>query len=124
MKLPEKLREGEFGKWSASGLPEIRASINQLIDYLAEKEEYKEDMTDDEYQKYIDFRHSTGGKPVNYTVVVKAGEEQKTVTLPKPKWWNDEANIMMSALTTKKEGYRAALEDTSKAMGVIIKLED
>ncbi len=61
----------------------------------------------------------------NYDLNDPRGWEDKprTITLPKPEWMKDK----VECLTTRhirQQGYKEALSDASKALGVIIKLEE
>lgn len=92
MKLPSKPYKH---KEQYAAILALYQTIDQLIDYLAEREEKK--------------------------VCLNCGKgllAKRKITLPKPEWWD-------TAYTTSgREKYLEALSDTSKASGILFKLED
>ncbi len=48
---------------------------------------------------------------------------EKIIYIPKPEWW-DRGTEGNEVRETARQAYEEALEDASKAMGVIIKIED
>lgn len=144
MKLPSKPYKH---KEQYAAILALYQTIDQLIDYLAEREGEQnglaasqardtqvvmDKLLDDDLIERMrpnydlnDPRGWEGNKKTSLSNLKwHLSSKKQTITLPKPEWWDDESNIMMSALTTKKEGYRAALEATSKASGILFKLED
>lgn len=133
MKLPEKLTVWEIVRGSG----ETSLRLNQLIDYLAEREAGKDPNGGAGYDpRYKDGKVSTaevqcGGYTSDkcnicdhkepHTHSVSNGPINKTITLPKPKWWNDET---FKERASNRHTFKEALEAASKASGILFKLED
>ena len=130
MKLPEKMNEGFIRVHDL----ELRDKINQLIDYLAEREGGEGTPGGAGYDpRYKDGKASTAEGQDGYTSdkcnicdhkephthSVSNGPIKKTITLPKPEWWDNKYHE-----ENERRVYKQALEAASKALGVIIKLED
>lgn len=79
---------------------ELMAKVNELIDYLAEREAQP--------------TYTTSGLAQSDPIVIK-----QTITLPKPEWWERE-DTMLAEWRAFREGYEAC----SKASGILFKLED